>query len=128
MFLRFKVNLVNEQQMPTFERPIISTMANQQNDERKLTQLHCKEEIIKWLISVLLIDTQLSSATSSSGISCTSNITASTAIDYHGSTSTVGSLTGYDATMNGHSGFARGSIVSSASGISAISMNETSSL
>ena len=47
LVLFFKVSLTNEQAMPTFGRPIISTMANLQHDERKLTQLDCKEEIIK---------------------------------------------------------------------------------
>ena len=114
--------------MPTFERPIISTMANLQNDERKLTQLHCKEEIIKWLISVLLIDNnssnQLSSSTSTSGISTGSNFTASTALDHHGSTSTIGTLSGYGESINGQN-FARGSVVSN---LSTSSTNENNSM
>ncbi len=45
--------LLHEQPaLPTFDRPLL----NSSNDERKLAQLHCKEEIIKWLISVLVID------------------------------------------------------------------------
>ena len=49
--------LLNEQPLPSFDRPIhASGGVLTSNDERKLTQLHCKEEIIKWLISVLLID------------------------------------------------------------------------
>jgi hypothetical protein len=51
------VSLLSEQPLPSFERPILSNLINSNpNDERKLTQLHCKEEIIKWLISILLID------------------------------------------------------------------------
>ena len=45
------ITLLNEQPMPTFERPILASIGSMtSNDERKLTQLHCKEEIIKWLI------------------------------------------------------------------------------
>ena len=48
--------MVNEQALPTFERPIQPNGNLTTNDERKLVQLHCKEEIIKWLIAVLQTD------------------------------------------------------------------------
>lgn len=44
------VSLVKEHMVASMERPVLP------NDEKKITQLHCKEEIIKWLISVLLIE------------------------------------------------------------------------
>jgi len=48
---------ISEQSLPSFERPILASIGNMTStDERKLTQLCCKEEIIKWLISVLLMD------------------------------------------------------------------------
>lgn len=90
--------------MPTFDRPILST--NLQNDERKLTQLHCKEEIIKWLISVLLIDTpsslQISSSVSTGGLNNgnASNLTPSNHSE-NGSNSAIGNLTGFES-VNGH--------------------------
>jgi len=113
--------------MPTFDRPILST--NLQNDERKLTQLHCKEEIIKWLISVLLIDTpssnQASSSVSTGGLSSgnTSNLTPSNHSE-NGLNSTVGNLTGFES-VNGQ----KSSNSSMTGGIySAASNNDNSSV
>jgi len=118
---------LNEQQAPTFDRPILST--NLQTDERKLTQLHCKEEIIKWLISVLLIDTpssiQISSSTSTGGLSGanSSNLTPPNHSD-NSSSSTIGNLTGFES-ANGQ----RNSNASMTSGIlSGVSNNDNSSM
>jgi hypothetical protein len=48
--------LINEQPVPSFEKSA-STSIHTVSDERRQGQLHCKEEIIKWLIgSVLLIE------------------------------------------------------------------------
>ena len=88
--------LLNEQSMPSFERPILGNIMP--NDEKKLAQLNCKEEIIKWLISVLLIEmqptNQLSTSTSTSGINVTNStsFTGSSSVSEYGSTSTIGTL------------------------------------
>jgi hypothetical protein len=90
------VALLNEQSMPSFERPILGNIMP--NDEKKLAQLNCKEEIIKWLISVLLIEiqptNQLSTSTSTSGINVTNStsFTGSSSVSEYGSTSTIGTL------------------------------------
>lgn len=93
------INLLNEQPMPTFERPILASIGNMtSNDERKLTQLHCKEEIIKWLIGVLLMDSSLTSpksfGTSTTSSISTSGIGSSMQSDNFssGSSSTIGTL------------------------------------
>ena len=75
------VTIVNEQPIPSFEKPILSS--GYLNDERKLVQLHCKEEIIKWLISVLqtdqpILNTAISQVTlTNTQIGTNSNITES---------------------------------------------------
>lgn len=61
--------------MPAFERPIIMNGNLTSNDERKLVQLHCKEEIIKWLTAVLQTDQPaLTSAATSNATLTTSSI------------------------------------------------------
>ena len=59
------MTIVNEQPIPSFERPILASNNMTTNDERKLVQLHCKEEIIKWLISILQTDQPVLNAASS---------------------------------------------------------------
>ena len=60
--------------MPAFERPIIMNGNLTSNDERKLVQLHCKEEIIKWLTAVLQTDQPalISAATSNATLTTSS--------------------------------------------------------
>ncbi len=98
--------MVKEQPLPTFERPILASLGNMTStDERKLTQLHCKEEIIKWLISVLLIEgltqspskTNLSISTNTATNSTnstvgSSGIGSSIADSHYSSNSTIGTL------------------------------------
>lgn len=84
--------------MPTFERPILASIGSMTtNDERKLIQLHCKEEIIKWLISVLLIESPLSQNSSgTTPSSASSGIGSSIQSDHFSSvsSSSVGTLVG----------------------------------
>lgn len=93
------IALLNDQAMPTFERPILASIGNMtSNDERKLTQLHCKEEIIKWLIGVLLMDPSSTSSSQSTntGSASTSGIGSSVQGDSFSisSSSTIGTLIG----------------------------------
>lgn len=94
------IKLLNEQPLPSFERPILASIGNMTStDERKLTQLHCKEEIIKWLISVLLMDASSSSVQSigtaaTNNSSATSGLGSSIQTDHYSSSSssTIGTL------------------------------------
>jgi hypothetical protein len=89
------IALVKEQPLPSFERPILISMSNvTSNDERKLTQLHCKEEIIKWLIGVLLIDSSPMSPQNATGASLNSSGLGSSvqSDQYSVSSSAIGSL------------------------------------
>ena len=83
--------------MPTFERPILASIGSMTtNDERKLTQLHCKEEIIKWLISVLLIESPLShqNSTGNTPSTASSGIGSSIQTDHYSTVSSIGTLVG----------------------------------
>ena len=93
-FFKFKVTIVNEQTMPTFERPIIPNGNLTTNDERKLVQLHCKEEIIKWLISVLQTDQPAMISTANSNSTLTTS-----SLNTHSSNPTESSF-GYETTSN----------------------------
>ncbi len=98
------MTLLNEQPLPSFERPLQASMGNlTSNDERKLTQLHCKEEIIKWLISVLLIDSSPTSPSTNNFSLATSGLGASLQSDQfsNGSSSAIGTLVaGFDLNSN----------------------------
>ncbi len=91
---------INEHSLPVFERPILASIGNMtSNDERKLTQLYCKEEIIKWLISVLLMETVANEGVSprmiggSFSSSVTSGVGSSIPEGYStNSSSTIGTL------------------------------------
>ena len=93
--------ILNEQPLPTFDRPIMATIGTlTPNDERKLTQLHCKEEIVKWLVSVLLIESS-STASTTGSVSGQSNLNASLSVStgtilndqyYASSSSTISTL------------------------------------
>ena len=72
------LSLVNENIQPSFERPILAATNLTTNDERKLVQLHCKEEIIKWLISVLQTDQLQMMNSGSSQLTLTSSSSINT--------------------------------------------------
>lgn len=96
------LTLLNEQPPPTFERPFMASMGNlTPNDERKLTQLHCKEEIIKWLVSVLLIEpsTLSTAGPSLASLSDTVSYQSSVMTSTNGSFDTVSSS--YSLTSRG---------------------------
>jgi hypothetical protein len=75
------ISLINEPSSLIFDRPITSNI-----DERKQTQIHCKAEIIKWLISTLFIDSSTPSSSYKSSITSISSTLSSGA-----STASIGS-------------------------------------
>ena len=50
--------MINDQPVPSFDKTLLTNSAgSQQSEEKRQAQLHCKEGVIKWLISdVLLIE------------------------------------------------------------------------
>lgn len=126
--------LLSEQQIPNFEHRLGNLMIQSQTDERKLAQLHCKEEIIKWLISVLLIDQTNSTATSNNQINSISTtasyISINSSVNNPSIVSTSGTnsiLLGQVSSNNNNNNTNMSSSVS-VTGVNQFSYNSSSSL